>query len=194
MHTWKKDLNQRHHHYEELWPGGGFRFNPSSSDNPVNGRLPQSEMIFHLLLPIIIIIIIITNIITIMTRWSRGASRPTGGAASGGETPRLPSSSSASESSPPSPWLWSGSPSPCLWSGSPAPTWLSPSQSLCSTPQDQKMEDLVTQLDSYSRLGIPKVSTSELVICKSCSYRHLPYKPVLPPQIDEVTGKRIPNT
>ena len=46
--------------------GGGFRFNPSSSDNPVNGRLPQSEMIFHLLLPIIIIMI--TNIIIIMIR------------------------------------------------------------------------------------------------------------------------------
>ena len=27
-----------------------------------------------------------------------------------------------------------------------------------SNKQDQKMEDLVTQLDSYSRLGIPKVS------------------------------------
>ena len=47
--------------------GGGLRFNPSSSDNPVNGRLPQSEMIFHLLLPIIIMIMI-TNIIIIMTR------------------------------------------------------------------------------------------------------------------------------
>ena len=45
--------------------GGGLRFNPSSSDNPVNGRLPQSEMIFHLLLPIIIMIMI-TNIIIIM--------------------------------------------------------------------------------------------------------------------------------
>ena len=82
-------------------------------------------------------------------RWWRGASRLTGGAACGGETPR----SSWQRSW----WLW-------LWRWS--SWWLPPPTrwQLTTFQQDQKMEDLVTQLDSYSRLGIPKVATLIIII------------------------------